>query len=38
VRIAAFVIALLIALVPSSAVFAHASLVRAEPADGAMLQ
>lgn len=37
-RILAFLTALLIALVPSSAVFAHASLVRAEPADGALLQ
>jgi copper transport protein len=37
VRVAAFVLALLTALVPSSAVFAHASLVRAEPADGALV-
>ena len=37
VRIFAFLIVLLTALVQSSAVFAHASLVRAEPADGALL-
>jgi copper transport protein len=35
---AAFLFALLTALVPPSAVFAHASLVRAEPADGALLR
>jgi copper transport protein len=35
--LAAFVIALLTALAPSSAAFAHASLVRAEPADGALV-
>jgi copper transport protein len=38
VRASAFLLTLLIALVPSSAVFAHASLVRAEPADGALVQ
>jgi copper transport protein len=37
VRISAFLVVLLTALVQSSAVFAHASLVRAEPADGALL-
>ena len=37
VRISTFLIVLLTALVQSSAVFAHASLVRAEPADGALL-
>jgi copper transport protein len=37
VRAAAFLIALLTALAPSSAAFAHASLVRAEPADGALV-
>lgn len=36
-RIAAYLIALLTALVQTSAAFAHASLVRAEPADGALL-
>ncbi|MPZ41330.1 MAG: copper resistance protein CopC [Rhizobiales bacterium] len=36
-RIHIFVIALLTALVQSSAVFGHASLVRAEPADGALV-
>ena len=35
--LAAFLIALLTALVQSGAVFAHASLVRAEPADGALM-
>ncbi len=33
----AFLIALLTALVPTGAAFAHASLVRAEPADGALV-
>ena len=37
VRVAAFLIALLTALVQASAAFAHASLVRAEPADGALV-
>jgi copper transport protein len=36
-RAIAFLIALLTALVSASAAFAHASLVRAEPADGAVL-
>jgi copper transport protein len=33
----AFLVALFAALVPASAAFAHASLVRAEPADGVIL-
>ena len=37
VRIFAFLIVLLTALVQSSAAFAHAALVRAEPADGALV-
>ena len=36
-RLAAFLIVLLTALVQTSAAFAHASLVRAEPADGALV-
>ena len=36
-RLAAFVVVLLTALVQTSAAFAHASLVRAEPADGALV-
>jgi copper transport protein len=37
VRVAAALITLLIALAPSSAALAHASLVRSEPADGAIV-